>query len=69
MSKRLKVLDQKKRMMGKRILNIMIAAVIVLTSCVQSPAEISAAPIGVNYISFCSESFSVESGNKFNIGD
>ncbi len=69
MLKRLNVLDQKKRMMGKRILNIMIAAVIVLTSCVQSPAEISAAPIGVNYISFCSESFSVESGKKFNMGD
>ncbi len=69
MLKRLKVLDQKKRMTGKWMINIMIAAVIVLTSCVQRPTEISAAPMSVKSLYFCCDSFSIESGKRFYLGD
>ena len=69
MSKRLKVLDQKKRMMGKRIINFMVAAVMVLTSCVQSPTEISAAKKKVSRLYFSQDSFRVESGKRFYVGD
>ncbi len=69
MLKRLKVLDQKKRMTGKRMINIAIAIALVFISCIQGPTEISAAKNQVSYMDFSWKPLHIEIGKKFHFGD